>query len=305
MRGALPLLCALVLAGSATADITRPLPMDSDDVSEIATRHATFTSERYLVVNGQVIRAELGRTDLGPREYIDRVQRDWEARYGQSLDLGPLAETEALFEAQSEQMLRRPFRRDGPGWSTYGKLFGGRIDGGKPFLASLIETGALGEGAAGGAMVSAYEDGDGGSDVWLMHLDEDFKPSEYLGLKDSDRGPGDIPEIQRYPGTRRGLTVSEYSEMAETHSLTYVGPGSIESHADHYEQQLQPLGMMQAPTTRRRGEILLRFADQKRDVGCLRSPHPDALVIGAVDAGAIDARLKEKLSAPTQLRWKK
>lgn len=269
MRRTLPLLwllCSLVVAGLAAADITRPLPIDHDDVAEIATRHAAFGSERYLVVNGQVIHAQLGRTDLSARGYIDRVQRDWEARYGQSLELGPLAENEALFEAQSEQMLRRPFRKDGPNWSTYGKLFGGQIDGGKPFLAALVETGALGEGAAGGAMVSAYDDGDGGADVWIMHLDQDFKPSEYFGLKDLDRGPGDIPEIQRYPGTRRGLTISEYSEMAETHSLTYVGSGSIEAHADHYEQQIQPLGMMQAPTTRRTGEILLRFADQKRDL---------------------------------------
>ena len=156
----------LATAFGANAEVGYDLPASDATIAESAARYATFGSDRYLVVNGTVMRTKLGQTDLPARALIDRVERDWEVAHGRNYAAAEDFER-AVGTQDIELEFRRPFRFDAAGWSMLGKIFGGEPDPSKPFLESFMMTGALGENAAGGSMLVAFESGD----AWLGRRD--------------------------------------------------------------------------------------------------------------------------------------
>ena len=245
------------------AEIYREVRTLASGVAQAIADRIDPKPDRYFVMNGNVIRAQLGSTDLLPHEFTASVQNGFPGSPADMTFLNANAE-EALSRLSST--LRAPRRFDGAGWSALVQIFGGVPGAVEDASATFRRTGALGPEAAGGFLLLATRtERAPATDVWLLHFDEDFRPLEYTVEGDREAAGGDIPGVERYPGSRRTLTLSEISPTGRVHNVTYLGGGSVDDHVRHYRDVFTRMGLHEAPSTTHREGVVLRFRDAERE----------------------------------------
>ena len=222
--------------------------------------------DRYLVMNGTVLTARLGSTSLTPDALADKLAAAYD-RAAQATVLPEPVSVEEQFQLARSRALRRPFMHKAGDWAAFGRFFGGDVTD----LASVPElslSGKLGEDGGFLAMAMRGEGADT-TNVWIMDFDRDFEPLKFLGLEksDGDVAGADIPGFERFPGSKRAMTLSEFSDAATVHTLTYRGPGSVQAHVAHYERVLKSLGLEGPPPTwRGNDEGMLHYGSDTRQV---------------------------------------
>ncbi len=290
MRGWPARILAVLLLGmgfaaavpEASADISRDLGESTGFLLDYLEGRVPMGGERTIVVNGQVLRARLGETSLRPDALFDRLER----RALALLEARPLpaGDDAEVAQARVERALRRPQRFSAEGWGAFVQLFGGHPGDLGGLLPAFAESGEVGT-PGGFIAVALRPDRARTTDVWLMELDADFSPEEYIGTGEGDVGPGDFPGVARFPGSQRTMTLSELGGSSEVHLVAYEGGGTVEAHLAHYQKIFRSMGMSEAPVTRRgRHEAMARFADDSREVTVFvqRTDSPDRSVIDLI-----------------------
>jgi hypothetical protein len=250
----------------AEAEVYRVLEFQTSSLLRFLDREIRPGGERLIVLNGNLLRCRLGSTRLRPAQLLDRLQAL------PSQGLAPPAGTDELDPAQIDaevaRLLRRPFRLEGRGWGAFGRIVGGSPDDVTPLLPHLAETGTFGPAGVGGYLVLALGGRHGAlTDVWLIRFDEDFDWLSLLREEAGDVPGGDVPGLPRFADSRRVLTLSEFSDVGESHAVGYEGGGSTRNHVHHYERALAKLGLRPIhPTSIVADQALIRFGSEDRDV---------------------------------------
>jgi hypothetical protein len=229
---------------------------------------------RVFLVNGNRMLAQRSRTASDPRSVLDRVLYELEADDARRAEAG---------ELQDLVGFDRPFRKDGESWGIVGRLAGpGPVIGEEGVLTHLAAGEGLGPAARGGFVVFATARGPrGGSDLWTLRFDEDFDPMRFVAHPEDDVDGGDLPGIERFPGTRRVMSFSELSSFGNRHAVAYEGRGSTRARERHFTDSLAAEGYALANRKSEPGFSMLEFSGPGGDltVFCIRPApsHPDAI----------------------------
>ena len=277
-------------AAPARADISRALGESTSMLLQHLERHTRPGQERYLVMNGEVVRARLGQTPLRPRELNDRLEAQ---ALGILDNLPPIdPNTPEGRRAEVGRALKTPVRFDADGWGAFVQLFGGHPGELGGVLQHLAYSGRLGPEAAGGFVSIATRDQKSRvTDVWVLDLDAEFSPFGFVGMAPGDVDGDDYPGVGRYPGSTRTMTLSEYSVTGDVHVVAYSGSGTPAAHAAHYRRAFVGLGMVEAPSSRNATqEQLLRFSDGNRNAAVFvqRSDSGDRTVLDVIQVSVKD-----------------
>ena len=101
----------------------------------------------------------------------------------------------------------------------------------------------------------------------MIRFDEDFNWRSLLRESAADVPGGDIPGLPRFADSRRVLTLSEFSDVGDSHVVGYEGSGSIRSHVHHYERILRAIELRPVQESSILGdEALIQFGSEDRDV---------------------------------------
>ncbi len=260
----------------AKAEIYRVLPTQASALTQFLHRETRPGSERLVFLNGNLLRCQLGSTHLRPRELLDRLQAfaDSEVDARKAREQSDLEPHRIAVSAA----LRRPFRMEGAGWGAFGQLVGGSLDDLTPLLPHLVATGRFGPTDTGGYLALAFGgDGSSTTDVWTIRFDADFDWLSLLEGSENDVPGGDVPGLPRFPGSRRVLTLSEFSDAGEAHAVGYEAGGSIDDHVRHYARALEKIGLKPLPERPANGhDALVQASSPDRDVTVFVSrPSPE------------------------------
>lgn len=217
-----------------------------------------FPGPRYdIALNGTRNTLDVSSSRLLPTEILDAL----EARAEAQLRSLRLPEDGTAVDYEVAAILRRPFRLDGPGWGVFARLFGGTGVTPMPWLENLKEGRGPGAGATGGFIVLARRDqGASRTAVWTIRFDENFNPLELVPKGDGDAPGVDVPEVRRYPGTRRTVSMVATERGRQSGMFSYEGRGSIADHARHFAAEFRWAGFQQlASDATEDGGIILQF----------------------------------------------
>lgn len=243
----------------AEADVVQRFGMQLASLADFLALDARPGGQRLIRINGQVMYSELSSSSRTPAEILDELEARAQIEYA-ALDLEPT--TEAIREGRElTYLFRRPFRTQGDGWGAFGRLTAGPLTSAASLIGPLASGGGLGESAAGGFVVLALREAEAEeSDVWTLRFERGFDPLAFAVPTDRDVPGDDLPGIERFPGSRRALRLTESASTGVTHVVAYEGAGSVDGHAHHYASALVAAGLRLTNTSRRDARALLQFS---------------------------------------------
>lgn len=209
----------------------RTLPLD------FLNLQAQAGGKRLVTLNGNVLHTEISRSAKKPTELLDDIEKklDYNGKY-QSTGTTQIADLMLP--------LSRPFRVKAKHWQMLGQLFDGTSKAPMELLQKIATDQDLGRDAAGGFVVLAFNSPTATETVvWTIRFDEQFNPLRFAGSPEQDVKGWDIPQIERFPGSRRTLSLTEDSDVSKAHVVAYDGHGTIDDHISHYALQCQIAGM--------------------------------------------------------------
>jgi hypothetical protein len=230
-----------------------PKPAEADvqlrvvrQVSEVASALGLDPAQgqvRRLHVNGSLLHTWVGESRLSPTQVGDRLDATLAARG----DMPPRPEGEWGSSEAAEWVfgeLARPFRLDLPGWTGYGRIMqpkpGHMLNAFERISAGL----GLGPGFEPGFFVLAIDDPETkGSSIWWMRYDEGLNPFALVGADGGDVPGPDIPDVARFPGSRRVFSLVEQTDFGSVTIAVYEGAGTPTHHFRHYARALEAAGL--------------------------------------------------------------
>jgi hypothetical protein len=162
---------------------------------------------------------------------------------------------------------RRPFRYEGEGWGLFGRLTAGPLEPFETILNPLVAGKGLGPSGAGAfAVLALRAPGQFETDVWTIRFDEDFDPLAFVGPREGDVDGEDIPGIERYPGSRRIMRISESSVAGVSHGVAYAGGGTIDQHLRHFHAVFRRMGLRPSRPLGGSNGVVMRYSGNGLEV---------------------------------------
>jgi len=230
----------------AEADVYLRVEIQVSSLLDFLRLDGRLGGKRLLEVNGNRLYSQLSTSSQTPQEILDTL----DARAGLEYAAMEIpVDREALENGLDLTFhFRRPFRYEGEGWGVFGRLTAGPLEPLDSILGPLAKGRGLGPSGAGGFVLLALRAPEQReTDVWTIRFDERFDPLAFAGPRDADVAGGDIPGIQRFPGSRRIMRLSESSVAGVTHGVAYAGGGSIGQHLRHFDGVFRRMGLRPGP----------------------------------------------------------
>lgn len=226
------------------ADVETQITLRTDPVLEWLTQEIRPGRERYVVLNGNLLRTRLGHTSLRPNALVRQLQ-NLAQREAQSIAETPASarptgasDPKGDYTRSTAALFRAGHPFEGDGWASYVHL-DPAIAADPTVLISLPEDPS----SELGFIATATRGQSDISDVWITYLDDAVSLLTLFPAEDEDAAGGDVPGLPRYPGSRRSMTFSEFSDSGEVHQVSYLGSGGVREHLEHYNRALRKTGL--------------------------------------------------------------
>lgn len=258
LTGVLFFLCLSVIL--YFTQILKPLQAQADVYLKLTNQVGILASylgqnsqpggNRKIVLNGNILYSQLSKSMDAPSVAIDRIQANFETQnrvksYTQPVSTpvnGPTNEKDLIQNMST--FLNSPFRIDQKGWSAFGKIPLSILFGNKHFPQTETGENYTNKNVQNNFISLAIQDNPSGpTSVWTINFDKDASILEMLGNDDEDTPGADISQIERYPGSLRIFSFSEFSDFSESHIVGYRGYGIPEEHLHYYINLLQRAGL--------------------------------------------------------------
>lgn len=173
-------------------------------------------------INGQAVQAEQRRVALSVRRALDRVAAE--------LAADPAADP--VFALQ---------RAEGANWGVLMQWRNPQRRALLDWLPGLLNVADPGGAYAGAVVVLALAD-EGGTQLWTLDFADSFDPRAWLTPADRDAPGFDLPDLPRFPGSRRRFALADRSAAGQAAMVAYATDAPRSARLAHYTAALIRLG---------------------------------------------------------------
>jgi hypothetical protein len=205
--------------------------------------------ERTLVVNGTTHRLVTAFVPRPATRVASELLESAQRRHAAGADAAD----------ELQKFLTRPELVEGDGWYAVVRL---------PDLIVHYRGGEQAQAAANGSLAFVIDSGGKASSLYSF---DDLTPEAAVRTITGRFADRDVPGedsgvVDRFPGTKRRLSLTEHLSGTTHHTVAYVGAGGSAEHCAHYGERLSAAGHELMRNTSRPGQALVQSRDARRMV---------------------------------------
>ena len=229
------------------------------------TAPGTFSPPREILLNGSRMHYRVGHVEASFKDVLDFYTELYQAHRGRIVPPELMEKLQSIGDPETQRLVREIQRVD-----TFMSRFAGRVlrkqgsnsgfvmildpgkeergDWGERFherLERFRDTGRLGD-LGVGKVIFVRGTGPDRSLVIAVWLDEDFSVRSLSAPPGEDLPGSDEPDVPRYPGAVRLLSLKEKGEAWRSHTLVYESPDDLTAQFLHYRSQMKAMGWEEA-----------------------------------------------------------
>lgn len=249
-----------------------------------------FSPPRDVVMNGSRLQYSVGHVEASFHDVLDFYTKLYEVGSGRIVPPGEMEKLKGVSDPKARELVDevervdrfmsrfagRAFRHEGRNGGFVAILDPGPAERGdwgerlKKRLEGFRRTGRLGD-LGTGKVVFVQGEGERRSAVLTIWLDKDFSMQSLKGKRGEDLPGSDAPDVPRYPGSTRLLSLAEKGEAWRTHTLIYESGDDLTSQYLHFKSQMKVQGWEEAvlpDSAAPAGSRVLVFVKEKEQKEC-------------------------------------